>query len=282
MVDRASCGSLAAIILEPILSSGGIHVLPEGYLAALQKRCRARGMLIIIDEAQTGVGCAGNMFAFQHDGVVPDILTLIKTLGNGLPLSAVVTSNEIVRVCEERNFLFYTTHVNDPLPAAVGLKVLDIVVRDNLVKSSQTLGLKLKASLLKLESRYGCIGDVRSRSLIAGIEIVADGTTKEPALELEFAVASRMMDLGLWLQLSTMASFGAVFRIAPPIVITEEQLNEGLEIMETAFQSTPGTQPLYNDNLELRTQESNTVESKLGSFLFSEEICLSRVTCHPL
>jgi 2,2-dialkylglycine decarboxylase (pyruvate) len=115
MVDRASTGNLAAVILEPILSSGGMITLPQGYLAALKAHCTRRGMLLILDEAQTGIGRCGDMFAFEHEGVVPDILTLSKTLGNGLPLSAVVTSHAISEVCQERGFLFYTTHVNDPL-----------------------------------------------------------------------------------------------------------------------------------------------------------------------
>ncbi|GAB7346654.1 hypothetical protein MBLNU459_g1784t1 [Dothideomycetes sp. NU459] len=245
MVDRQSCGSLAAVIVEPILSSGGMHVLPMGYLRALKDKCEARGMLLIIDEAQTAIGRAGDMFAFEHEGVVPDILTLSKTLGNGLPLSAVVTSSRIASTCEERNFVFYTTHVNDPLPAAVGWKVLDIVVRDKLVDHSRKLGVKLQAALRRLQTCYGCIGDVRGRGLMAGLEIVADRTTKEPTPELGSAIANRMIELGLWAQLATMASFGGVFRIAPPITISEEELDEGLAIMEQAFKETPGTLPLH-------------------------------------
>jgi 2,2-dialkylglycine decarboxylase (pyruvate) len=126
LLDRQSTGNLAAFIAEPILSSGGVLDLPLGYLAALQAHCRARGMLLILDEAQTGIGRTGRMFAFERDNVVPDILTLSKTLGAGLPLSAVMTSDAIADAAEARDFLFYTTHVNDPLPAAVGLKVLEI------------------------------------------------------------------------------------------------------------------------------------------------------------
>jgi 4-aminobutyrate aminotransferase-like enzyme len=245
LVDRQSCGSLAAVILEPILSSGGMLVLPEGYLAALKAHAQARNMLLILDEAQTGVGRAGDMFAFEHSNVVPDILTLSKTLGNGLPLSAVVTSDEIATRCQENGFVFYTTHVNDPLPAAVGCKVLEIVVRDNLVAKSKALGVQLQAFLQKLASRYACIGDVRGRGLMAGLEIVADRETKEPALELGARIADRMMEYGLWAQLATMKSFGGVFRIAPPITITETELKEGMEIMERAFAETEGTMPLY-------------------------------------
>ncbi|TIX29728.1 MAG: aminotransferase class III-fold pyridoxal phosphate-dependent enzyme, partial [Mesorhizobium sp.] len=90
---------------------------PQGYLAALQQKCRERGMLLILDEAQTGIGRTGDMFAFQRDGVTPDILTLSKTIGAGLPLSAVMTTAEIEEAAHDKGFLFYTTHVSDPLPA---------------------------------------------------------------------------------------------------------------------------------------------------------------------
>jgi 4-aminobutyrate aminotransferase-like enzyme len=247
MVDRASCGSLAAVIMEPILSSGGMLTLPPGYLKAMKAHCENRGMLLIIDEAQTGVGRCGNMFAFEHEGVVPDILTLSKTLGNGIPMSAVITSNKIAQVTKDRGFLFYTTHVNDPIPAAVGDKVLEIVVRDNLVARSQEVGAKLHAGLHKLQSRYGCIGDVRGRGLMAGVEIVSNRSTKAPAPELGSNIASKMKELGLWAQLSTMPSFGGVFRIAPPLTITDEELEVGLRIMEEAFRSTEGSMPLYEE-----------------------------------
>jgi len=249
MIDRQSCGSLAAVILEPILSSGGMLVLPPGYIKAIKQHCEKRGMLLVIDEAQTGIGRAGDMFAFQHfaedEGTVPDILTLSKTLGNGIPLSAVVTSNDIAEFSKANGFLFYTTHVNDPLPAAVGDKVLEIVVREGLVERSRVLGDKLQAGLQQLKARYGCIGDVRGRGLMAGVEIVADRSTKEGAPELGNAIGQKMTELGVWAQLATIASFGGVFRIAPPLTTTDEELDAGLKIIEEAFATTPGSMPLY-------------------------------------
>lgn len=245
LIDRASCGSLAACIVECIQSSAGMHVLPPGYLKALKKHCEQRGMLLIVDEAQTGVGRCGDLFAINHEDVVPDILTLSKTLGNGIPLSAVVTSNQIERLCTERDFCFYTTHVNDPLPAAVGDKVLEIVLRDDLVANSRAVGSHLHAGLRKLQSRYGCIGDVRGRGLMCGLEIVNDRPKKTPDLDLAQKLSKKMYSMGLWANLSSHASFGGVFRIAPPIVITKAQVDEGLEIMERAFAETPGSQALY-------------------------------------
>lgn len=246
LIDRASCGSLAACIVECIQSSAGMHVLPPGYLKALKTHCEQRDMLLIVDEAQTGIGRAGDISAAcHHEGVVPDIITFSKTLGNGLPLSAVVTSDEIEGVCTERDFCFYTTHVNDPLPAAVGDKVLEIVLRDDLAANSQRMGALLHEGLQTLKSRYACIGDVRGRGLMAGIEIVGNRETKEADLELSRRIANAMYDAGLWANLSSHASFSGVFRIAPPIVINEKQMKEGLGIMEKAFAETEGTKPLY-------------------------------------
>lgn len=244
LIDRQSCGSLAACIVECIQSSAGMHVLPTGYLKALKKHCEKRNMLLIVDEAQTGVGRCGDLFAINHEDVVPDIITLSKTLGNGLPLSAVVMSSEIERVCTERDYCFYTTHVNDPLPAAVGDKVLEIVLRDNLVENSRRVGGMLKDGLLNLQKRYGCIGDVRGRGLMCGVEIVGDREKKSPAVDLARRIGENMYELGLWANLSSHASFSGVFRIAPPIVINEEQMKQGLAILEEAFASTEGTMPL--------------------------------------
>jgi 4-aminobutyrate aminotransferase-like enzyme len=156
-----------------------------------------------------------------------------------------VTSHEIDRVCKEKEFLFYTTHINDPLPAAVGDKVLEIVMRDNLVANSRARGAQLHAGLKKLQERYGCIGDVRGRGLMAGIEIVSDRETKASAVDLGRKLGDKMMELGLWAQLSSHKSFNGVFRIAPPIVISESQVDDGLKILEEAFATTEGSLPLY-------------------------------------
>ncbi|NJO37403.1 MAG: aminotransferase class III-fold pyridoxal phosphate-dependent enzyme, partial [Rhizobiales bacterium] len=161
LFDAQSNGAPAALIAEPILSTGGIIDLPEGYLRALKEECAARGMLLILDEAQTGLGRTGLMYAFERDGVAPDILTLSKTLGAGLPLSAVVTSAAIEERCHENGFLFYTTHVADPLPAAVGLKVLEIVRRDRLAERAARIGELFRGRLRELAQRHALIGDVR-------------------------------------------------------------------------------------------------------------------------
>ena len=237
LVDRQSSGNLAAFIAEPILSSGGILDLPLGYLAALKQKCVERGMLLILDEAQTGVGRTGTMFAFERDGVVPDILTLSKTLGAGLPLAAVLTSAEIEEECHRRGFLFYTTHVSDPLPAAVGLKVLEVVQRDGLVARAVPAGARLTAGLHALQREFDCIGDVRGRGLLLGMEIVKSRAGKESAPELGAAITRECMRLGLSMNIVSLPGMGGVFRIAPPLTVSDAEIDLGLGLLKRAMEN---------------------------------------------
>jgi 2,2-dialkylglycine decarboxylase (pyruvate) len=237
LVDSQSTGNLAAFIAEPILSSGGILELPIGYLAALKQKCEQRGMLLILDEAQTGIGRTGHMFAFERDGVTPDILTLSKTLGAGLPLAAVMTTAAIEQTAFERGFLFYTTHVSDPLPAAVGVTVLDVVERDGLVAQAIARGNQLREGLLSLQQRFECVGDVRGRGLLLGLEIVVDRQSKAPGFELGARIMEETMRRGLSMNIVKLPSMGGVFRIAPPLTVSEAEIDRGLEIMSEAIQA---------------------------------------------
>ncbi|MCP5153367.1 MAG: aspartate aminotransferase family protein [Ectothiorhodospiraceae bacterium] len=234
LIDRQSVGQLAAVIAEPVLSSGGIVELPEGYLAALQAKCRERGMLLILDEAQTGMGRTGTLFACERDGVVPDILNLSKTLGAGLPLSASITSAEIEEACVERGYLFYTTHAADPVPAAVGRKVVEIVVRDRLHERARELGAYMKDRLRDLQQRHECIGDVRGRGLLLGVELVEDRQSKRPARELGLAVAQRSLELGASLNISR-RQVANIFRIAPPLTVTRDEIDTAIAILDQAI-----------------------------------------------
>ncbi|EEH23209.1 hypothetical protein PABG_05420 [Paracoccidioides brasiliensis Pb03] len=236
MIDTQSVGSLAAFILEPILSTGGILDLPKGYLKRISIECKKRGMLLIVDEAQTGVGRTGQMFAFQYDeDVVPDILCLSKTLGCGLPLSSVSTTAEIERGCNEAGFMWLTTHYNDPLPAAVGNKVLEIVERDNICQLAAERGKQLLNGLLALQQKYWFIGDVRGRGLLLGIEIISDPKTKAPAAALGKTITDRAFDRGLSCNIVTYPGMGDVFRLAPPVTVTPEEIEEALQILDEAF-----------------------------------------------
>jgi 2,2-dialkylglycine decarboxylase (pyruvate) len=239
LLDRQSTGNLAAFIAEPILSSGGIIELPEGYLAALKQKCLERNMLLILDEAQTGMGRTGTMFAFQRDGVVPDILVLSKTLGAGLPLAAVVTTDEISQTADDRGFLFYTTHVNDPLPAIVGLKVIEVVQRDGLAARATELGDRLKHGLCALQQKHDCIGDVRGRGLLLGIEFEAlDSGQTHSARVLSNAVTDKALQLGLSANIVRTGASDGVMRIAPPLTATDAEIDLGLELLDAALERT--------------------------------------------
>ncbi len=240
LIDRQSSGGLAAFIAEPILSSGGIIDLPVGYLAALKRKCEERGMLLILDEAQTGLGRTGHLFAFERDGVVPDILTLSKTLGAGLPLSAVICSADVEERCHERGFLFYTTHVSDPLPAAVGLKVLEVVQRDRLAGRARVAGARLEQGLRALQQRFDCIGDVRGRGLLLGVEIVSDRVARTPAPELGAAISHTGLELGLSMNIARLPGMGGVFRIAPPLTISDAEIDLGLDLLARAIEAATG------------------------------------------
>lgn len=235
LIDAQSTGSLAACLVEPILSSGGVIEPPPGYFAALQGKCRERGMLLILDEAQTGLCRTGTWYAFERDGVVPDILTLSKTLGAGLPLAAVLTSAEIEQEAYDRGFLFFTTHVSDPLVAAVGNTVLDVLAEDRLDERARDLGSFLRTGLEDLAARHEVIGDIRGRGLLAGLELVVDRETKQSSDELGAQVTRRCLELGLHMNIVQLPGMGGVFRIAPPLTATEGELTLGLSILDTAI-----------------------------------------------
>lgn len=237
LLDRQSVGAYAAVIAEPILSVGGIIELPEGYLRRLREKCRERDMLLVLDEAQTGLGRTGEMFAFERDGVTPDLLTLSKTLGAGLPLSAVVVRADVEERCAERGFLFYTTHVSDPLPAAVGRTVLEVIVRDGLVERARTMGARLRSGLLELMARHEVIGDVRGRGLLLGVEIVADRATRAPAPELGEAISARCLERGLSMNIVRLPGLGGVFRIAPPLTVSADEIDLALEILDDSIRA---------------------------------------------
>ncbi|MET8826885.1 aspartate aminotransferase family protein [Streptomyces sp. NPDC004610] len=235
LIDAQSTGNLAACLVEPILSSGGIVEPPPGYFAALRDKCRERGMLLILDEAQTGLCRTGTWYAFERDGIVPDILTLSKTLGAGLPLAAVLTSAEIEQEAYDRGFLFFTTHVSDPLVAAVGNTVLDVLTRDRLDERARSLGTLLRDGLLEIATRHPVIGDIRGRGLLAGVELVVDPETRRTSDELGARVTRRCLELGLHMNIVQLRGLGGVFRIAPPLTATEEELSLGLAILDEAI-----------------------------------------------
>ena len=232
LLDRQTTGNLAAFIAEPILSTGGVLDLPVGYLAALKIHCERRGMLLIIDEAQTSLGRTGEMFAFERDDVVPDVLLLSKTLGAGMAMSSVQTSETIAAVAYSRGFMFVTTHVNDPLPAAMALKVLEIVQRDRLVDRANVLGARLRHGLQRLQQRHPCIGDIRGRGLLLGMEFVP--LAGHSATSISQKVTEVALQLGVSANITGAFSSG-VMRFAPPLTASEEEIDFGLSVLDASI-----------------------------------------------
>ena len=233
--DMQSTGARAAIVAEPIISAGGVIVPPDGYFQALREEAQKRGMLLIFDEAQTAFGRLGHWFAASHLGVTPDIMTVSKTLGGGIPLAAVITTAEIEEKCHQRGFAFYTSHVSDPLPATVGLAVLETIESEKLLERAREMGEYLVAALRQLQSRHEEIGDVRGMGLLRGIELVKDRETREPYHELGSLTTERCLQLGLSMNIRRRPERGSVWRIAPPLTVRREDIDLAMSIFDQAL-----------------------------------------------
>lgn len=238
MVDAQSSGSLAAFIAEPVLSSGGVIVPPRGYFPKLKEKCRERGMLLILDEAQTAFGRMGANFAFEQADVVPDILTVSKTLGGGVAIGATITGEAIEQDCHVKGFVHVTSHVSDPLPAGVALAVLDVLEEEGLARRAAEMGRRLREGLQTLKARHEVIGDVRGHGLLQGVELVKDRETREPDAERGRAITDACMARGLSMNIVSVGGMAAVWRIAPPLNVSEAEIDRGLEILDDAIRST--------------------------------------------
>jgi 2,2-dialkylglycine decarboxylase (pyruvate) len=235
MVDAQSTGSLAALIAEPVESSGGVIVPPEGYWQKVKAHCEKRGMMLIFDEAQTAFGRLGRDFAFQHFGVEPDILTLSKTLGGGLPLSATVISDAMEADCHAKGFIHPTSHVSDPLPAQVALAVLDVLDEDGLNARALEMGDYLAAGLRQLQDRHEIIGDLRGFGLLQGVELVKDRESRAPDAATGRAITQRCMALGLSMNIVSVGLMASMWRIAPPLTVSRAEIDRGIAIIDQAI-----------------------------------------------
>lgn len=235
MFDSQTRGAPAAIIAEPVISAGGVLVPPDGYFKVLREEAHARGMLLIFDEAQTAFGRLGFKTAAAKVGVTPDIMTVSKTLGGGVPLAAAVTTSEIEEVAHQRGFTFYTSHVSDPMPAMVGLAVLETIEKESLLERAVEKGAYLRKRLEVLQQRYDVIGDVRGEGLLLGVELVKDRESREPAHELGGLTTKRCFDLGLSMNIRRRPERGAVWRIAPPLTVSNDEIDRAVDILDRAL-----------------------------------------------
>lgn len=234
LLDTQSDRGLAAVITEPLFSAGGVIDLPAGWLGELKRRCEARGALLIVDEAQTGLAKLGSMWGFEQEGVVPDIFTVSKHFGGGIAISAVVTTADIEARVADTGLVMGHSHCNDPLPCNAGIASIDVIVKQNLVEVAKRIGAYWRGHLQALADRYPLVGDIRGRGLLQGIELVRDRGTKEPATEEGRRIARVCLENGL---IFSSRRGGSVFRFVPPFTTTESQMDQAAEILEAAMRT---------------------------------------------
>jgi 4-aminobutyrate aminotransferase/(S)-3-amino-2-methylpropionate transaminase len=223
---------VAALILEPVLGEGGFIPLSPEYLRAVRQITEAHGILLVADEIQSGFGRTGKMWAIEHSGVVPDLITFAKSVAAGLPLSGVVGRAEVMDA--PRPGGLGGTYAGNPLACAAGLAVLDVFAEEGLLERAEALGKALWAGLRRLQERFPQVGEVRGLGPMVALELVRDRLSKEPAPELAQAVLEAARDQGLILLKAGM--FGSVLRILVPLVATLEEAEEGLRRLEAALE----------------------------------------------
>jgi 2,2-dialkylglycine decarboxylase (pyruvate) len=238
MFDMQSSGRGAAIIVEPIISAGGVLVPPKSFMQALRKAADDRGMLLIFDEAQTAFGRIGTRTGSEFFGVVPDIMTMSKTLGGGLPLAAVSTTAKIEEVLHQKHFTFYTSHVSDPLTAEVGLAVLKVIKEENLIARANEMGGYLRRRFEELQQRYEVIGDIRGAGLLLGVELVTDRASRTPAHELGAMTTRKCFENGLSMNIRRRPERGSVWRIAPPLTVSTDEIDRAVDILDKALRDS--------------------------------------------
>jgi 4-aminobutyrate aminotransferase-like enzyme/Ser/Thr protein kinase RdoA (MazF antagonist) len=231
ILDASSAsGEVAAFICESLLSCGGQVELPPGYLAEAYRHVRAAGGVCIADEVQVGFGRTGAHFwAFEAQGVVPDIVTMGKPIGNGHPLGAVVTTPEIA-ASFNNGMEYFNTYGGNPVSCAVGLAVLDVIEDEELQKNALKVGAWLKAGLAQLTLRHQLIGDVRGRGLFLGVELVRDRLSQEPAALQASYLIERMKEHGILV--GTDGPLHNVLKIKPPLIFTEADADRFLSTLD--------------------------------------------------
>jgi 2,2-dialkylglycine decarboxylase (pyruvate) len=237
-LDRQCGGGPAAVIVEPIVSAGGVIELPTEYLQGLRNELSKRGALLIYDEAQTGLGKLGKMFAYQVYGVQPDVLTVSKHLGGGLAVSAAVTTDEVTARATRNGLSIGHSHSSDPLACKAGSASIDEILENDLPRRALEIGGHWQANLRALQQRYEIIGDIRGRGLLQGIELVRDRGSKEPATEMAADIYRHCLADGL--MFSVRGKFKNVLRFVPPFTTTNAQLDKATEILEAGMRKAIG------------------------------------------
>jgi 4-aminobutyrate aminotransferase/(S)-3-amino-2-methylpropionate transaminase len=227
-IGHVAAETTAAVIAEPIFGEGGFITPPPEYFPRLKAICEENGILFISDEIQSGIGRTGKMFAIEHWGVEPDLVTTAKSLAAGMPLSAVVGRKEVMD--DPMIGGLGGTYGGNPVCCRAALAVLDIVQEENLLHRAEALGRTVRQRFEEWQGRYDLIGDVRGLGPMLALELVEDRKTKAPATDKARALVKYAYENGL--VLLSCGEFGNVIRTLMPLVITDDQLERGLSIME--------------------------------------------------
>jgi 4-aminobutyrate aminotransferase/(S)-3-amino-2-methylpropionate transaminase len=229
-VKNVNPEAVAAVVAEPVQGEGGFIAPPPGYFQGLTKICRDNGILFIADEIQSGMGRTGKMFAIEHWGVEPDMITVAKSLAGGMPLAAVVGKQGIMDAVH--SWGLGGTYGGNPVACAAGLAVMEVFEEEKMLEKSVTLGEKLKARFETWQKKFDIIGEIRGLGAMLGLELVK-GEKRGPAANEAKQLASYCLEKGLVILVC--GSYSNVIRILAPFVITDEQLEKGLAIMEKGF-----------------------------------------------
>src|SRR5947208_6586570 len=236
LVTQVAAETVAAIVIEPVQGEGGFVVAPPDFLEGVRKICDDNGIVLVIDEVQTGYGRTGAMWGIEHAGIEPDLVTIAKSIANGLPLSAVVGKAEIMDAPGDS--AIGGTYVGNPVAQAAALAVLDVFEEEDLSARAVAIGETIHSRMLAWQERWDAIGDVRGLGAMLAIELVRDRTTKEPAANVASAVVEAAAERGLLLL--KCGIYSNCIRVLTPLVISDAELDEALEAWEQALDASLG------------------------------------------
>jgi 4-aminobutyrate aminotransferase len=231
LMTTVSPDEVAAVIVEPVQGEGGYYPAPAAFLQGLRERCSKHGILLVIDEVQSGYGRTGDMWAFQESGIVPDVVCVAKAIANGLPLSAIVASKATMSAWGKS--AHGTTYGGNPVACAAGVAVLETIEEEGLLENARARGGELLGGLRELMAETPGIGDVRGRGLMIGVEFVKDRASRLPDGAMADAVIERAREAGLLLLSCGIAH--QVIRWIPPLDVTVPEVEESLRIFEGAL-----------------------------------------------